>query len=197
MANLARAPEDPTPSQHPPPAAPAQRVTLSRARGLVGNVVQRARRCCVCRQPVVSSVTGVSAAPRAGGPRAGKAEAFPLGARGCDLRAGPAGQCGARSSADTAESQVRCSRQASGTTDRDPGSAPPVPRSQSHRAAREFFLAGQPWPGRRRQRVGNPLSEAWEDAGPQSGAPAFVRTAARDPPSACGSKGSTRSVGPG
>lgn len=50
--------------------------------------------------------------------------------------------------------------------DRDPSSATAVPRNESHRLACELYLAGQPWPGMRRERVGDPLSETREDSGP-------------------------------
>lgn len=101
----------------------------------------------------------------------GEAGTFPLGAGGCGPRAGPARQCGARSSAHTAGVAGALLTRAPGRRprDRDPRSAPAVPRRQSHRLARELYLAGQPWPGTRRERVGDPLSEGGEDAGPQSG----------------------------
>lgn len=189
---------------NPSPAALRPRLrSWKLCQGLVGNVVQSTRRVCVCRQPAASLVTGVSVALRAGGPRAGRRRRFhwELGAAapGSAVRGRAGPDSGARSSWSSAELQVRCSRgrQAAGHPGRDPGSAPPVPRSQSHLAARQRYLAGQPWLGPRCEGMGDPLSEAWEDLGPPSGSPAFVSTAARDPPSACGSKGGWCRVGPG
>lgn len=169
-----------------PPIAPAQLEALATPHGLVGNVVPRAQCGCLRGQPLVSSVTGEWVAS-GGWSKGREAEAFPLGSPGsgaklCGPRAGLAGQSGAPSSARSVESQVCCScrRQAAGHPDGDPGSVPPVPQSHSRPNAPQLYLAEQLSLGTRCERVRDPLSEAWQDTGPQSGALAIVCTAARD-----------------
>lgn len=119
----------------------------------------------------------------------GEAEAFPLGARGSGAkRAEPARQKGDPSSARSTKSQVRSSRarQAAGHPNRDPPARyPPVPRGHSRPTALQLYLAEQLWFGMHYECVVDPLSEAWQGTGPQSGALAIVCTAAGDPPSAC------------